>query len=102
MQYLLYTLAVHRHLSERLGEAYDYQRDFGGVIYLFLRGVENTSKNVQKNILSDGDTLRNGVYFCQPDAFLIQSLDQLFRREAIAAGASEVDQEDRRNQGSEI
>lgn len=102
LQYLLYTLAVHRHLSERLGEAYDYQRDFGGVIYLFLRGVENTSKNVQKNILSDGDTLRNGVYFCQPDAFLIQSLDQLFRREAIAAGAIEVDQEDRRNQGSEI
>lgn len=39
LQYQLYTLALHRYLRHRLSH-YDYQRDFGGVIYLFLRGVD--------------------------------------------------------------
>lgn len=39
LQYLLYTLAADRYLSARLGSRYQYERDFGGIIYLFLRGV---------------------------------------------------------------
>ena len=39
LQYSLYTLALHRYLSFRLGSAYEYSRDFGGVCYLFLRGM---------------------------------------------------------------
>ena len=39
LQYLLYTLALHRYLRTRLGEQYDYERDIGGVAYLFLRGM---------------------------------------------------------------
>ncbi|TYT74712.1 exodeoxyribonuclease V subunit beta [Desulfobotulus mexicanus] len=38
LQYHLYTLALDRYLSIRL-EDYDYERDFGGVAYVFLRGV---------------------------------------------------------------
>jgi exodeoxyribonuclease V beta subunit len=38
LQYHLYTVAVHRYLSLRL-DGYDYERDFGGVYYLFLRGM---------------------------------------------------------------
>ena len=38
LQYLLYSLAVHRHLEQRL-PGYDYDTHFGGVLYLFVRGV---------------------------------------------------------------
>ena len=38
LQYHLYTLALHRHLQLRL-PGYDYDRHFGGVYYLFLRGM---------------------------------------------------------------
>ncbi|VEH67075.1 exodeoxyribonuclease V subunit beta [Rodentibacter pneumotropicus] len=37
-QYLLYTLALHRYLKT-VDSDYDYERDFGGVFYLFLRGM---------------------------------------------------------------
>lgn len=48
LQALIYTLALHRWLRFRLGEAskdgggYDYARDFGGVRYLFCRGLDAT------------------------------------------------------------
>ncbi|MDR2032089.1 MAG: exodeoxyribonuclease V subunit beta [Azoarcus sp.] len=38
LQHLLYTLALHRHLRRTL-PGYDYPRHFGGVFYLFVRGV---------------------------------------------------------------
>jgi exodeoxyribonuclease V beta subunit len=38
LQYALYTLALHRYLGRRLAD-YDYERHFGGVYYLFLRGM---------------------------------------------------------------
>ncbi|MGD9164931.1 MAG: exodeoxyribonuclease V subunit beta, partial [Chromatiales bacterium] len=38
LQYALYTLALHRYLHRRLAH-YDYERHFGGVYYLFLRGM---------------------------------------------------------------
>jgi exodeoxyribonuclease V beta subunit len=39
LQYLIYTLAVHRYLRLRLTE-YDYDTHFGGVFYLFVRGMD--------------------------------------------------------------
>ena len=39
LQYLLYTLALDRWLALRV-PGYDYARDFGGVRYLFLRGLD--------------------------------------------------------------
>jgi exodeoxyribonuclease V beta subunit len=38
LQYHLYTVALHRHLELRLPN-YDFVRHFGGVRYLFLRGI---------------------------------------------------------------
>ena len=39
LQSHLYTLAVHQYLSARIPD-YNYGRDFGGVFYIFLRGVD--------------------------------------------------------------
>jgi exodeoxyribonuclease V beta subunit len=39
LQCLIYTLAVHRYFQLRLPE-YDYDTHFGGVMYLFVRGVD--------------------------------------------------------------
>ncbi|MBW2388319.1 MAG: UvrD-helicase domain-containing protein [Deltaproteobacteria bacterium] len=39
LQYHLYTVALDRYLSLRL-KGYDYERHFGGVYYLFLRGMD--------------------------------------------------------------
>lgn len=64
LQYLLYTLALHRYLTARLGEKYDYERDFGGVAYLFLRAMNGENDN--------------GVYFDKPTKQLIEEMDRLF------------------------
>jgi exodeoxyribonuclease V beta subunit len=40
LQALIYTLALHRWLRFRLGDGYDYDRDFGGIRYLFCRGLD--------------------------------------------------------------
>lgn len=64
LQYQLYSLALHRYLRHRLAD-YDYQQHFGGVFYLFLRGV-------------DGSASENGIYRTRPDADFIASLDALF------------------------
>ncbi|MBW2707943.1 MAG: exodeoxyribonuclease V subunit beta [Deltaproteobacteria bacterium] len=62
LQYVLYTLALHRLLKARLPD-YRYQRDMGGTVYLFLRGVTR-----------DG----NGAYVDKPPQTLIQQLDSDF------------------------
>ncbi|NSL89226.1 exodeoxyribonuclease V subunit beta [Chitinophaga sp. Mgbs1] len=41
LQYLIYTVAVKKYLESRL-EEFDYETQFGGVIYCFVRGVRNT------------------------------------------------------------
>ena len=39
VQYHLYSVALHRYLARRV-PAYDYAQHFGGVFYVFLRGVD--------------------------------------------------------------
>jgi exodeoxyribonuclease V beta subunit len=65
LQYHLYTLAVQRFLRHRLGESYRFGERFGGVYYLFLRGMSPVH----------GD--RFGVFFDAPRVELIDSLDRL-------------------------
>lgn len=43
LQYLIYTVALHRYLSVRL-RGYDYETHFGGIYYLFLRGIDPKKK----------------------------------------------------------
>jgi len=38
LQYHLYTLALHKYLKHRLPD-YDYEKYFGGIFYVFLRGI---------------------------------------------------------------
>ncbi|MFN2436849.1 MAG: hypothetical protein ABR513_07145 [Desulfotignum sp.] len=38
LQYHIYTKALHRYLSWRMNN-YDPKKDFGGVLYLFIRGM---------------------------------------------------------------
>ncbi|MCP4118735.1 MAG: exodeoxyribonuclease V subunit beta [Desulfobacteraceae bacterium] len=64
LQYVLYTLALHRLLKARLGD-YDYDRDVGGAVYLFLRGVNASGR---------------GVYVDKPPKELINALDHLFQQ----------------------
>lgn len=47
LQYMIYTVAVRKYLESRLGPTFDFDRDFGGVIYLFVRGVrEGTQEGI--------------------------------------------------------
>ena len=39
-QYLLYAAVLQRCLKEVLGSEYNYERNFGGIRYYFLRGIE--------------------------------------------------------------
>jgi exodeoxyribonuclease V beta subunit len=64
LQYLIYTVAVHRYLRQCLGDAYDYDRDFGGALYIFLRGVDQRKHK----------ETQNGVFYKKPKKELIEKL----------------------------
>ncbi|MBO6524427.1 MAG: exodeoxyribonuclease V subunit beta [Balneolaceae bacterium] len=61
LQYHIYTLALHRFLGQNV-EDYSYEKHFGGVIYLFLRGVNTDKKG-------------SGVFFDKPDLKVIEELN---------------------------
>jgi exodeoxyribonuclease V beta subunit len=76
LQYLLYSVALHRLLRRRLVQ-YDYDRHFGGVYYLFVRGVRPDWTTGQ------GPT---GVFYDRPDAAMLRALDALI--DGVDPGAS--------------
>jgi exodeoxyribonuclease V beta subunit len=51
LQYHIYTLAFHQYLRRRVA-GYEYGRDFGGVCYVFLRGV-NCGRGPEYGLFSD-------------------------------------------------
>jgi len=51
LQYHIYTLALHQYLRRRV-PGYDYARDFGGVCYVFLRGV-NCARGPEYGLFCD-------------------------------------------------
>jgi exodeoxyribonuclease V beta subunit len=61
LQYLIYVVALHRHLSRCL-PGYDYERHFGGVLYVFVRGM------------APGYPLGTGVFRDCPPRGLIEEL----------------------------
>ncbi len=73
LQYLFYTVAIDRHLAARVVD-YDYERDFGGVYYLFLRG------------LAVDHEPGCGVFFDRPDPETIHSVSALLGASAIGRG----------------
>jgi exodeoxyribonuclease V beta subunit len=63
LQYHLYALALHRHLTQIL-PGYSYERHFGGAIYVFLRGVTR-------------DDRQQGFYRDKPSAAFIERAEKL-------------------------
>lgn len=66
IQYLIYTVALHRYLKKRIPD-YDYTRHFGGIFYLFLRGM---------SVHAGTDC---GIFTDRPSFQLIKSLDFYFQ-----------------------
>ena len=73
LQYQLYSLALHRLLALRL-PGYDFEQHFGGVFYLFLRGMP-----------------QGGIFHTRPSRELVQGLDRLFSEGAAPALAGVSD-----------
>ncbi len=65
LQYLLYTVALNRFLAIRLPE-YNYEKNFGGVYYLFLRGM------------SSAQSESFGIFYDVPPLRLVEDLTALF------------------------
>ena len=68
LQYLLYSVALHRYLKKRVA-GYSWDTHIGGAYYLFIRGMSASSKTSCKS---------GGVYFNKPTVELITALDGLF------------------------
>ncbi len=64
LQYHLYAVALHRHLRLRV-HGYDYDSHFGGVFYLFLRGM------------SPEHPFQTGVFFDRPTHALVTTLERV-------------------------
>ena len=62
LQYYLYTLVVHRYLKNFLA-GYDYASHFGGVLYLFVRGMDEEG---------------SGIFFHKPDLQVLEKLGHCF------------------------
>lgn len=73
LQYQLYSLALHRLLALRL-PGYDFDQHFGGVFYLFLRGMP-----------------QGGIFHTRPSRDLVLGLDRLFSEGAAPALAQVSD-----------
>lgn len=64
LQYLLYTIALVKYLQKR-NMKFDYESMFGGVYYLFLRGINTRLTG-------------NGIYFNRPEHELVEELLKFF------------------------
>lgn len=67
LQFLIYSLALHRYLRQRITN-YSPEQHLGGVYYLYLRGLQN----------SDDVDGCSGIYSTRVDPLLIEKLDALF------------------------
>jgi exodeoxyribonuclease V beta subunit len=65
LQYWLYSVVLHQYLQQRLAD-YDYARHFGGVRYLFVRGMQP-------------ECAMSGVYEDKPDLTRLEMLGALFK-----------------------
>ncbi|WP_457576178.1 exodeoxyribonuclease V subunit beta [Desulfomarina sp.] len=64
LQFWIYSVVLHRHLKN-IVPSYSYQEHFGGVFYLFVRGMVPEKVN-------------SGVFFTLPDSRKIMVLERIF------------------------
>lgn len=77
LQYLIYCLALHRYLKNAIVD-YTPEVHFGGVYYLYLRGMHPSNTNGE------------GVFFTSIDSVTLQALDTLFLGPVIAEDKASV------------
>ncbi|MEX0720354.1 MAG: exodeoxyribonuclease V subunit beta [Balneolaceae bacterium] len=65
LQYHIYTVALHRFLKQKMAD-YSYNKHFGGILYMFLRGVDQNKPG-------------SGMFFEKPEKQLIEKLDAYFK-----------------------
>ena len=66
-------MALHRFLESRLGQRYSYETHFGGVYYLFFRGMLGPEAATDPG---------PGIFYDRPSLETTQSLSKLFSKEA--------------------
>lgn len=88
LQGLLYAVAVHRY-GQRRQPGYDYARHFGGVYYLFLRGMRSRrgvaadrTAEAPATLVSGAET--DGVFFFRPSQELIERVSLALTPEVAA------------------
>ena len=62
LQYLIYTVALHQYLSKNLLD-YNYKDHFGGIYYIFLRGVNANNDN--------------GIFHDKPEFEMIEEISEI-------------------------
>lgn len=67
LQFSLYTVALDAHLRQCLGDKWNYERDFGGVYYVYLRGF------------GTHPDAKNGAFFHRPSEQFIQNLRSILQ-----------------------
>ncbi len=72
LQYLIYSLALHRYLQHQLPD-YQPEQHFGGIYYLYLRGMTPTTQE------------STGVYFRKILSSELQALDDVFSGKLMAS-----------------
>ncbi|QCI18976.1 exodeoxyribonuclease V subunit beta [Buchnera aphidicola] len=63
LQYQIYTVALHQYLNKKI-KKYSYEDNFGGIFYMFLRGIDNINKT-------------NSIFYTMPNYLLIKHLIDL-------------------------
>ncbi len=66
LQYHLYVLALYRHLKRKT-PGFSYAKEFGGVYYIFIRGIHPDPET---------GVSRTGVYYDLPDLERIEALEE--------------------------
>src|SRR6266446_4248716 len=64
LQLGIYAVALHRYLQWRLPD-YEYEKNFGGAFYIFLRGIDPSKRN-------------NGIFSTRPPRKFVEQLDEIF------------------------
>ena len=64
LQLSIYAVALHRYLQRRLPD-YEYEKNFGGAFYIFLRGIDPGKPD-------------NGIFSSRPPRKFMEQLDKIF------------------------
>jgi len=64
LQLGIYAVALHRYLERRL-PGYEYEKNFGGAFYIFLRGIDPSKQN-------------NGIFSKRPPRKFVEQLNEIF------------------------